>query len=86
MDILIIVGAIPIHHPVAAADVAGEAPTELAAAAVAEVITYIQEMVEAVLDGANFPCKVSAHWHKGTTLMVKFDEEVIARDRVEGEK
>ena len=57
-------------------------------------------IVEAVLDGANFPAKVlfakkkkqadflrdillqvSAHWHKGTTFMVKFEEEVIARDR-----
>jgi hypothetical protein len=47
---------------------------------------FVAGIVEAVLDGANFPCKVSAHWHKGTTLMVKFDEEVIARDRVEGEK
>ena len=25
--------------------------------------------------------QVSAHWHKGTTFMVKFEEEVIARDR-----
>jgi hypothetical protein len=38
-------------------------------------------IIEAVLDGCNFPAKVSAHWHKGTTFMVKFDEHVIARDR-----
>merc|ERR1711976_361029 len=38
-------------------------------------------IIEAVLDGCNFPAKVSAHWHKGTTFMVKFNEEVIARDR-----
>ena len=38
-------------------------------------------IIEAVLDGCNFPAKVSAHWHKGTTFMVKFDEQVIARDR-----
>merc|ERR1712018_224764 len=39
-------------------------------------------IIEAVLDGCNFPAKVSAHWHKGTTFMVKFDEHVIARDRL----
>uniref|UniRef100_A0A3B4CLY9 Trafficking protein particle complex 5 n=1 Tax=Pygocentrus nattereri TaxID=42514 RepID=A0A3B4CLY9_PYGNA len=31
------------------------------------------------LDG--FPAKVTAHWHKGTTLMIKFDEAVIAREK-----
>ena len=25
--------------------------------------------------------QVSAHWHKGSTFMVKFEEEVIARDK-----
>lgn len=25
--------------------------------------------------------KVTAHWHKGTTYMVQFDESVIARDK-----
>ena len=39
-------------------------------------------IIEAVLNGCNFPAKVSAHWHKGTTFMVKFDETVIARDRL----
>ena len=39
-------------------------------------------IIEAVLDGCNFPAKVSAHWHKGTTFMVKFDEQVIARDKL----
>ena len=39
-------------------------------------------IVEAVLVGANFPAKVSAHWHKGTTFMVKFDEQVIKRDKM----
>lgn len=38
-------------------------------------------IIEAVLDGCNFPAKVTAHWHKGTTFMVKFDDQVIARDR-----
>jgi len=27
------------------------------------------------------PAKVTAHWHKGTTYMIKFDESVIARDK-----
>ena len=27
------------------------------------------------------PAKVTAHWHKGTTLMIKFEESVIARDK-----
>ena len=31
------------------------------------------------------PAKVTAHWHKGTTFMIKFDESVIVRDKmVEG--
>ena len=38
-------------------------------------------IIEAVLHGCNFPAKVTAHWHKGTTFMVKFDDQVIARDR-----
>ena len=39
--------------------------------------------------GSNFaiwqpcdPVKVSAHWHNGTTFMVKFEEHVISRDRM----
>ncbi|KFW12005.1 Trafficking protein particle complex subunit 5, partial [Fulmarus glacialis] len=35
----------------------------------------------AVLAASGFPAKVSAHWHKGTTLMIKFEEAVIARDK-----
>ncbi|KAF4080746.1 hypothetical protein AMELA_G00174800 [Ameiurus melas] len=38
-------------------------------------------MVEAFLTHSGFPAKVTAHWHKGTTLMIKFDEAVIARDK-----
>lgn len=38
-------------------------------------------IVEAVLNSSNFPAKVTTHWHKGTTLMIKFDESVIARDK-----
>ncbi|CAG0920174.1 unnamed protein product [Notodromas monacha] len=42
-------------------------------------------IVEAVLCGSGFPCKVTTHWHKGTTFMVKFDEEVLTRDkRIDG--
>ena len=46
---------------------------------------FVAGIIEAVLDGANFPAKVSAHWHKGTTFMVKFEESVIARDKVPGD-
>ncbi|KAH3737633.1 hypothetical protein DPMN_044226 [Dreissena polymorpha] len=28
------------------------------------------------------PAKVTAHYHKGTTFMIKFDESVIARDKL----
>ncbi|GLV43757.1 TRAPP subunit 31 [Carabus blaptoides fortunei] len=42
---------------------------------------YVAGIVEAVLTGTGFPAKVTAHWHKGTTYMVKFDESVIARDK-----
>lgn len=42
---------------------------------------FVAGVVEAVLVGCNFPAKVSAHWHKGTTFMVKFEESVIARDK-----
>ena len=38
-------------------------------------------IIEAALDGCNFPAKVSAHWHNGTTFMVKFEEHVISRDK-----
>ena len=27
------------------------------------------------------PAKVTAHWHKGTTYMVKFEDSVITRDK-----
>lgn len=38
-------------------------------------------IVEAILTNSGFPAKVTVHWHKGTTLMIKFNEEVIARDK-----
>lgn len=28
------------------------------------------------------PAKVTVHWHKGTCFMIKFDESVIARDKM----
>ncbi|XP_031804199.1 trafficking protein particle complex subunit 5 isoform X1 [Sarcophilus harrisii] len=43
--------------------------------------SFTAGVVEAVLTHSGFPAKVTAHWHKGTTLMIKFDEAVIARDR-----
>ncbi|KAK1878005.1 Trafficking protein particle complex subunit 5 [Dissostichus eleginoides] len=38
-------------------------------------------IVEAVLTHSGFPAKVTAHWHKGTTLMIKFNDSVITRDK-----
>uniref|UniRef100_A0AC34FG33 Trafficking protein particle complex subunit 5 n=1 Tax=Panagrolaimus sp. ES5 TaxID=591445 RepID=A0AC34FG33_9BILA len=41
---------------------------------------FIAGIVEAFLTESNFPCKVSAHWHKGTAYMIEFDPDVIARE------
>lgn len=38
-------------------------------------------IVKAILTHSGFPAKVTVHWHKGTTLMIKFSDEVIARDK-----
>ncbi|XP_053604677.1 trafficking protein particle complex subunit 5 [Plodia interpunctella] len=38
-------------------------------------------IIEAVLTKSGFPAKVTAHWHKGTTYMVKFEDSVISRDK-----
>ncbi|XP_015275279.1 PREDICTED: trafficking protein particle complex subunit 5 isoform X1 [Gekko japonicus] len=43
--------------------------------------SFTAGIVEAMLTCSGFPAKVTAHWHKGTTLMIKFDESVIARDK-----
>nr|XP_033779364.1 trafficking protein particle complex subunit 5 isoform X2 [Geotrypetes seraphini] len=43
--------------------------------------SFTAGIVEAILSYSGFPAKVTAHWHKGTTLMIKFDESVIARDK-----
>ncbi|XP_028401143.1 trafficking protein particle complex subunit 5-like [Dendronephthya gigantea] len=42
---------------------------------------FIAGIVEEILFGCKFNCKVTAHWHKGTTFMIQFDEAVIARDK-----
>uniref|UniRef100_A0A8D3C8L6 Trafficking protein particle complex subunit 5 n=1 Tax=Scophthalmus maximus TaxID=52904 RepID=A0A8D3C8L6_SCOMX len=39
------------------------------------------KLEQAILTHGGFPAKVTAHWHKGTTLMIKFNESVIARDK-----
>ncbi|CAN8004314.1 unnamed protein product [Ixodes hexagonus] len=42
---------------------------------------FVAGIIEAILIGCNFPAKVTAHWYKGTTFMIKFDESVIVRDK-----
>lgn len=42
---------------------------------------YMAGMIEAILCGGGFPAKVSVHWHKGTTFLIKFDDSVIAREK-----
>ncbi|XP_045467580.1 trafficking protein particle complex subunit 5 [Harmonia axyridis] len=42
---------------------------------------FIAGLIEAVLVGTGFPAKVTAHWHKGTTYMLKFDDEVLLREK-----
>ncbi|KAK9502278.1 hypothetical protein O3M35_011077 [Rhynocoris fuscipes] len=42
---------------------------------------FIAGIIEAVLNTAGFTAKVTAHWHKGTTYMVTFDESVITKDK-----
>lgn len=43
---------------------------------------FMAGIIEAVLNGCAFPAKVTTHWHKGTTFMIKFDESVISRDKL----
>jgi hypothetical protein len=38
-------------------------------------------IIEAVLTLSGFPCKATAHFHKGTTYMCKFEDFVISRDK-----
>ncbi|XP_075228279.1 trafficking protein particle complex subunit 31 [Lycorma delicatula] len=42
---------------------------------------FIAGIIESILNSSGFTAKVTAHWHKGTTYMVQFDESVIARDK-----
>lgn len=42
---------------------------------------FMAGIIEEVLNCCNFPSKVTVHWHKGTTFMIKFDESVILRDK-----
>ncbi|XP_017490606.1 PREDICTED: trafficking protein particle complex subunit 5-like [Rhagoletis zephyria] len=43
---------------------------------------FIGGIIEAILNECNFPAKVTVHWHEGTTFMIKFDDSVIARDKL----
>lgn len=42
---------------------------------------FIAGIIEAILNSCGFTAKVTAHWHKGTTYMLQFDEAIIARDK-----
>ncbi|CAG2107958.1 unnamed protein product [Medioppia subpectinata] len=42
---------------------------------------FVAGIIEAVLNESNFSAKVTVHWHKGTTFMIKFDDSVVARDK-----
>ncbi|GMT15255.1 hypothetical protein PFISCL1PPCAC_6552, partial [Pristionchus fissidentatus] len=41
---------------------------------------FVAGIIEAMLTSCNFPCRVSAHWHNGTTYMIQFEDSVIARE------
>lgn len=43
--------------------------------------TFSAGIIEAVLNLSGFTCKVTAHYHEGTTYMCKFEDFVIARDK-----
>lgn len=47
---------------------------------------FIAGIIEAALDRCCFPCKVSVHWHEGTTFKIKFDESVMKRERLKNLK
>ncbi|KAL5104120.1 Trafficking protein particle complex subunit 5 [Taenia crassiceps] len=38
-------------------------------------------IIESALTCAGFPCKVAVTWHKGTTYVIKFYDNVIAREQ-----
>ena len=39
-------------------------------------------ILEGILNGCGFPATVTVHWHKGTTFLIKFDDSVIAREKI----
>lgn len=43
--------------------------------------SFVAGIIEAALEQYGFPCKVTVHWHQGTTFMIKFDEGVLIRER-----
>lgn len=43
---------------------------------------FLAGIIEAVLTLSGFTCKVTAHYHKGTTYMCKFEDFVISRDKL----
>ena len=43
--------------------------------------SFIGGIIEAALNETGFNAKVTVHWHKGTTFMIKFDQAVIDRDK-----
>nr|KAG5703878.1 hypothetical protein BaRGS_008137 [Batillaria attramentaria] len=47
-----------------------------------EIVQYCQNRVYTVPELQKQPAKVTVHWHKGTCFMIKFDESVIARDKM----
>ncbi|CAH1713179.1 trafficking protein particle complex subunit 5 [Aphis gossypii] len=42
---------------------------------------FVGGIIEGILNSSGFNAKVTAHWHKGTTYMVKFEDHVITRDK-----
>uniref|UniRef100_A0A915II76 Trafficking protein particle complex subunit 5 n=1 Tax=Romanomermis culicivorax TaxID=13658 RepID=A0A915II76_ROMCU len=43
--------------------------------------SFTAGLLETVLTASNFPCKVSAVWHNGTTYVIEFEEAVINREK-----
>ncbi|PAV85068.1 hypothetical protein WR25_04499 [Diploscapter pachys] len=41
---------------------------------------FVAGIIEAMLEAANFPCVVDAHWYNGTTYVIKFEKHVIERE------
>lgn len=41
---------------------------------------FMGGIVETILNHSGFPCKVTAHWHKGSTLLIKFEDSVMQRE------